>query len=42
MEQFKSNIDNKVLEDLKYKITNGRIFDWGRVIMTMTCLVKLI
>ena len=29
MEQFKSNIDNKVLEDLKNKITNSRILDWG-------------
>ena len=29
MEQFKSNIDNKVLEDLKDKITNSRILDWG-------------
>ena len=29
MEKFKSNIDNKALEDLNFKITNGRILDWG-------------
>ena len=29
MEKFKSNIDNKALEDLNFKITNGRLLDWG-------------
>ena len=29
MEKFKSNIDNKALEDLNFKITNSRLLDWG-------------
>ena len=29
MDKFKSNIDDKALEDLNNKITNARLLDWG-------------
>ena len=29
MKPFRSNIDNKTVEDLKYQILKGRIIDWS-------------
>jgi hypothetical protein len=29
MEKFLLNIDDKELDDLKFKISQGRIIDWG-------------